>query len=384
MDFEFATAARILFGNGKRKELPALAKNFGRRALIVTGSRPDPALLLAANLEPAEVSAVVFSVRGEPSVAQVIEGAARARNEQCDMVLALGGGSALDAGKAIAALMTNPGDLTDYLEVIGHGQPITRPAAPCITIPTTAGTGAEVTRNAVLTSPEHRFKVSLRSPLMLPRVALVDPELTLGLPRHLTASTGLDALTQLIEPYVSHRANPLADGFCREGLRRVARSLRTAYNDGGNRPAREDMALAGLLSGLSLANAALGAVHGFAAPLGGMYSAPHGELCAAVLPHAMAVNIRALRQRQPGGEGLHRFAEVAQVLTARRDAQPEDGVAWVRELCAEMAIRPLAAHGVREADFGELIDKASKASSMKGNPLPLTAEELRDVLEGAM
>ena len=219
-------------------------------------------------------------------------GAARrpGAEERCDTVIGFGGGAALDAAKAIAILMTNPGDVTDYLEIIGRGKTLTEPPVPCIAIPTTAGTGSEVTRNSVIASREERVKVSLRSPLMLPKVVVVDPELTYDLPPAITASTGVDALTQLIEPFVCSRANPLTDGLCQEGIERVARSLRRAFESAGrgeapaDAAAREDMAVASLFGGLALANAGLGAVHGLAAPLGGMIGAPHGAVCAALLP----------------------------------------------------------------------------------------------------
>ncbi len=217
MQFAFATATRILFGEGMLAEAAPAARAMGRRALVVTG---------ASQRHSIAMDAVPFAVPGEPSLARVREGTALAREAGCDVVIAMGGGSAIDAGKAIAALMTNPGDPLDYLEVIGRGRPLERPAAPFIAIPTTAGTGSEVTMNAVLASAEHRVKASLRSPRMLPRLAIVDPELTLDLPRAVTASTGLDALTQLIEPYVSVRANALTDLYCVEGIRRVAAALR--------------------------------------------------------------------------------------------------------------------------------------------------------------
>jgi len=268
--------------------------------------------------------------------------------------------------------------------VVGRALPLTNPAAPCIAIPTTAGTGAEVTRNAVLASPAHQVKVSLRSPLMLPRLALVDPELTLDLPAGLTASTGLDALTQLIEPYVSIRANPLSDGFCTEGIRRVSRALRPAFHDGANAAAREDMALASLLGGLALANAGLGAVHGFAAPIGGMFSAPHGAVCAALLPHVMEANLLAARQRAAKGDTPGRYALIAQLLTGEATATAEDGVRWVRSLVAELGIPPLRTYGVTSGLVPALVAKAAQASSMKANPLPLTPEELTAILRAAL
>jgi alcohol dehydrogenase class IV len=253
-----------------------------------------------------------------------------------------------------------------------------------IAVPTTAGTGSEVTRNAVLASPEHRVKASLRSPGMLPRLAVVDPELTLGLPRAITASSGLDALTQLIEPYVSLRANRMTDLFCLDGMRRAARALPRVWEHSEDLAARTDMAWASLLGGLALANAGLGAVHGFAAPLGGMFPAPHGAACAAVLPFAMEVNIRALRQRAPTGDALRRYAEVARILTDSPHAAPEDGFGWVARLAAALEIPPLRAYGVEESAIPALVDGAARAGSMKGNPVALTREELREIIARAI
>ncbi len=246
-----------MFGVGSRGIVAGAAQSLGRRALLVAGSRTHG------------FEGVRFVVRGEPKVDTVRTGVALARAEGCDLVIAAGGGSVIDTGKAIAALLTNPGDALDYLEIVGRGQALGIPSAPCIAVPTTAGTGSEVTRNAVLSSPEHGVKASLRSPSMLPRLAVVDPELTLDLPPEITATTGLDALTQLIEPFVSIKANPLTDLYCQEGLRRATRSLRRACDQGNDVEARGDMSLASLLGGMALANAGLGAVHGFAAAIGG-------------------------------------------------------------------------------------------------------------------
>ena len=413
MRFEFATATRIIFGPGTLREVGLLAAQMGSRALVVTGrtalrqalrqaqdttqDKPARAAPLLDGLTTQGIDYVTFSVTSEPTTGVARLGAYRAREENCDMVIGFGGGSVLDTGKAIAALLTNGGDPLDYLEVIGGGQPLTRPAAPYVAIPTTAGTGAEVTRNAVLASPAHRIKVSLRSPLMLPRLALVDPELTYSLPPAITASTGLDALTQVMEPYVSNRANPLTDAWCREGMRRIARSLRRAYACGehvlegpgrtkqrDDAAAREDMALASLFGGLALANAKLGAVHGFAGPVGGMFSAPHGAVCASLLPHAMAVNVRALQERLPGSEALHRYDEIARILTGNAGAIADDGVVWVQELCRALQIPPLASYGVTPEDLPALIEKASVASSMQGNPIRLTPDEMWEILTRAL
>jgi alcohol dehydrogenase class IV len=382
--FDFATSTRILFGPGVVREVMPAAKQMGRRALLLMGRSPERAGFLIEELKTGGIGCVCWATRGEPSVSLVRQGVELARREQCDLVIAFGGGSAIDAGKAVAALLTNGGELTDYLEVIGKGQPLQNPSVPFVAVPTTAGTGSEVTRNAVLASAEHRVKVSLRSPLMLARLAVVDPELTLELPPALTASTGLDALTQLIEPYVSSRANPLTDGFCLEGLRRVSRALRRAYQCGSDRAAREFMSLASLLGGLALANAGLGVVHGFAAPVGGMFDAPHGAICAALLPHGMAVNIRASRARAPEGETLRRYETVARLLTGKPDALAEEGVEWVSQLCHELQIPPLSSYGIQQGDVPTLVEKASQASSTKGNPITLNMDELGEVLTRAM
>jgi alcohol dehydrogenase class IV len=383
MRFEFATATRIVFGSGSLLEVGDIAAGLGRRALVVIGSNSLRAAALFGYLSQAGVSYTTFNVVGEPTTHIAHEGSLLAQRESCDMVIGLGGGSVIDAGKAIAALVRNPGDPLDYLEVIGRGQALSQPPVPYIAIPTTAGTGAEVTRNAVLGSPEHRVKVSLRSPLMLPRVALIDPELTHSMPPHVTASTGLDALTQVLEPYVSYLATPITDAFCLDGLHRVARSLRKAYTNGDDIYAREDMALVSLYGGLALANAKLGAVHGFAGPFGGMFDAPHGAVCAALLPHVMAANVRVLQQRQPKSEALIRYDEIAQILTGSVDAFAEDGVEWVTELTTYLQIPSLGAFGLTVDDFPELITKAAKSSSMKGNPIQLQPAELEGILTNA-
>lgn len=383
MPFEFATANRIVFGAGTFSQAGAIARSLGRRALVVTGKSPARAEPLREQLKAAGLAAEVFCIAGEPTTEAVRAGTERARAAESDCVIAFGGGSAMDAAKAIAGLLTNGGELGDYLEVIGHARPLTQPAAPLLAVPTTAGTGAEVTRNAVLASPEHRVKASLRSPHLLPRVALVDAELTLNLPPALTASTGMDALTQLIEPYVCLRANPMTDALCVEGIRRAARSLRRAFDHGADAAAREDMALASLFGGLALANAGLGAVHGFAAPIGGMFPAPHGAVCAALLPGVMAANIRALRERAPAGPALQRYEEIARLLTGRPQATAEDGVKWTSELGQALAIPRLRMWGMEEGDVPAVVAKAMQASSMKANPVPLSEADLRAVLAAA-
>lgn len=382
--FEFATASRIIFAAGAIGQAGPLAKEFGSHALAVTGRDLTRSKPLLDALRKLEVGVVSFAVDGEPDLEVVRRGVALARRERCDLVMGFGGGSALDAGKAIAAMLTNNGDVLNYLEVIGGGKALSRSPAPFLAIPTTAGTGSEVTRNAVLASPEHRLKVSLRSPLMLPKVALVDPELTWDLPPALTASTGLDALTQLIEPYVSGRANPMTDGLCVEGIARVARSLRAAFANGRNPAAREDMAVASLFGGLALANAGLGAVHGLAGVIGGMFGPPHGAICAALLPHVMAANLAAMRSRDSTNPALPRYDEVARLLTGRSNALADDGVEWAGRLVCDLKISKLGAHGLMPQHAGDLVEKSKNASSMKANPIILTPEELTAVLAHAI
>jgi alcohol dehydrogenase class IV len=384
MRFEFATATRILFGSGVMSEAAPAAKALGRQALVITGKDAGRAAPLVEGLRAHGIATEAFGVTGEPTVELVRAGVERAREAGCDLVIGLGGGSVLDAGKAIAALLTNAGDPLDYLEVVGKGQALTRPSAPYIAIPTTAGTGAEVTRNAVLVSPEHKVKASLRSPFMYPRLAMVDPELTRTLPPDVTASTGLDALTQLVEPFVSAGANPITDAFCREGIGRAARSLRRACENGRDAAAREDMALASLLGGLALANARLGAVHGCAAVLGGRHLAPHGAVCARLLPFVMAMNVAALAARGGDAPAIPRYEEVARILTGRADASIADGIRWIHALCVELDISPLGRYGVTSADIPDIVAEAQRASSTKGNPIVLTDVELADVLRHAL
>ncbi|GAK51321.1 alcohol dehydrogenase [Candidatus Moduliflexus flocculans] len=382
--FEFATATQIIFGAGALKQVGTLAASFGNRALIMTGHTPGRAAVLLKMLDAAHVAYRVATISEEPTVETVQRGLEIARNSQCDFVIGFGGGSAIDAGKAIAALLTNGGDPLDYLEVIGKGRTISTPSAPYLAIPTTAGPGTEVTRNAVLKSVEHKVKVSMRSPLMLPRLALIDPELTYTLPPSVTASTGLDALTQVIEPFVSNAPNPLTDAICREGMTRAARSLLQAYRRGDDSQAREDMAIASLCGGLALANARLGAVHGFAGPAGGMFPAPHGAVCARLLPVVMAANVRALQERAPENPALRRYDEVARILTGKPSATSRDGVAWIQELCQALAVPALSAHGMTAADIPTVAEKAAQASSMKGNPILLTMAEIQEILRQAL
>ncbi|HTK54857.1 MAG TPA: iron-containing alcohol dehydrogenase [Gemmatimonadaceae bacterium] len=383
MSFEFAAPTRIIFGEGRLADVPKIVSTMGARVLVVEGrsGRAEP---LVRQLSDAGLATATIRVASEPTISLVEAGLARARVEQCDVVVALGGGSVIDAGKAISALLTNDAPVRDYLEVIGKARPLTNRAAPFIAIPTTAGTGAEVTRNAVLMAEEEQVKVSLRSPLMLPVVALIDPALTYSLPSSVTASTGLDALTQCIEPLVSPHANPLTDAVAREGIRRASTALRRAFHDGGDRDARRDMAVASLCGGLALANAKLGAVHGFASPLCGMFPIPHGVVCARLLPLVTEINVRTLRARSPNAEAVARYDEVARIVTGDASARAEDAVVWLRELVTALSVPGFATYGVGDEDIPRVVAAARQASSMQGNPIVLTDAELHETLGAAI
>jgi alcohol dehydrogenase class IV len=299
------------------------------------------------------------------------------------VIVGLGGGSALDAAKAVGILSTHPGDVLDYLEVIGAGRAFEHPGLPVVAIPTTAGTGTEVTRNAVLASPGHGVKVSLRSPYFLPRLAIVDPGLSASMPPDLTARVGCDALTQLIEPFVSTRSNPLTDAVCREGLRLAATALPRAFHDGTDSAARQSMAAAALLSGMALANAGLGVIHGLAGPIGGMVPAPHGSVCAALLPIGMEVNLRALQQRTPGSAVLQRFDELGPLLTGQPESNADDAVRWAEALVAELSIPRLSSFGLTSEMTPTVVQRARVASSTRSNPIELTDDELTEIIERA-
>jgi alcohol dehydrogenase class IV len=379
--FEFATAGRIVAGPGRAQELPGVLAGLGSRVLVVTGADPARHGGLLARLG---LAAAVFPVAAEPTVELARAAVAAARQHGADVIAAIGGGSVIDTGKAVAILLGNGGDPLDYLEVVGSGRDITQPAVPCVAVPTTAGTGAEVTANAVLAVPSHRVKASLRSPLMIPRVALVDPLLTVSCPPSVTAASGLDALTQCLEPFVSIRATPLTDGLAREGLRRAGTGLRAACADGGDLEARADMALCSLLGGIALANAKLGAVHGLAGVIGGTADVPHGMACAALLAPVIEANVRAARSSPSGVDVLKRYTEAARLLTGHPAASIEDGLTWIRETLTVLRVPGLATFGLGPQQADDIAAKALASSSMKGNPVGLSHADLKAILLQAL
>ena len=381
MRFEFATAGRIMAGAGRVAELPGVLAGLGSRVLVCTGANPARHAGLLAGLG---LPTALLEVAAEPTVELARAGVAAAREHGADVVAAIGGGSVIDAGKAVAMLLGNGGDPLDYLEVIGSGRAITQPALPCVAVPTTAGTGAEVTANAVLASPEHRLKASLRSTRMIPRVALVDPQLTVSCPPPVTAASGLDALTQCLEPLVSPRASPLTDALASEGLRRAAAGLRAAYANGQDLAARADMATCALLGGMALANAKLGAVHGLAGVIGGTAEVPHGIACATLLAPVIDVNVQALRSGPSGHPALDRYAHAARLLTGEPAASVQDGLAWIRQTLTVLAVPGLATFGIRPQHADEIAAKALTSSSMQGNPVALSHGDLTAILLRAL
>jgi alcohol dehydrogenase class IV len=381
--FELVTAPRIVFGAGSLAKLETIAGSLGGRALLVLGGASADRSGLRARLERSLPVAAVARCAHEPTVADVDDAVEAARAASCDLVVAAGGGSVLDCGKAAAGLLANGGSLVEYLEGVGTGRELTRPATPLVAVPTTAGTGSEVTKNAVVSGPG--FKKSMRSPLLVPRVALVDPELTRGVPREVAAACGMDALTQLIEPCLSRGANPISDGIALQGIAAAGRSLSRAVLDPDDE-AREGMALASLLGGICLANAGLGAVHGIAASLGALFPIPHGVACAAILPQTVRANLRAAQD--PDGERLRvRFAQVSEALCGRRfvdrTSAIDAGLSTLQTLQRELAIPGLARLGVGEADLPRIV-LGSRGSSMRYNPVELSDDELSAILRASL
>ena len=385
MKFEFFMPGRIIVERGGVARLGEFAAPLGKKVLVVHNG---PALLGRVGEALGSIPCEVYRQKGEPTVESVSEALAMARGSGCEVLIGIGGGSAVDTAKATAALLGNGGEPLDYMEVVGRGKKIRRPSYPWIAVPTTAGTGAEATRNAVVGYHAKQFKASIRSELMLPRLALLDAELAVGVPKHVTAASGADALCQVIESYTSVNANPMTDGLAQEGIARAGRSLRRAYDNGSDVDAREDMAIAALLSGIALTNAGLGAVHGFAAPLGGSFTVPHGVVCAALLPHVIRMNVKALRERQPQSAVLGRYATVGRTLTGRRELADERAVdaavEFIQELAAYMQIPRLREFGITEAAVTPMVELAKRSSSMRYNPVVLTDEELATALLAAL
>ena len=422
MNFTFFSPVKIIFGPKTADTLPNVIAKMAmeppsgdaateydpsplsgnrkfRKALVVTGSSSRRVENVIKALHTSHIAYEILCQKGEPTVEGLIPNVNKARSAHVDLVIAQGGGSVLDTGKALAALVPNKDPIMHYLEVIGDGAPLTERPLPMIAIPTTAGTGSEATKNAVLASLKHQVKVSLRSDFMYPDVAVIDPLLTTTMPREITASTGMDALTQLIESFTSRFATPMTDALCRDGIMRVARSFKKTLEAPENIPARSDMALAGLYSGITLSNAKLGAVHGIAGPMGGMVHAPHGAICARLLGPVMRENMERLsgtrlstnlahgegerktgQQSKLAEEIMEKYREITQILTGDPDAPWQDGVHWIDELVSRICIPTLSEMGLKREQIAVLAEKARQASSMKGNPVTLTLDQIKNLL----
>jgi len=380
-DFDYYLPTRIIFGKGSIRKCVMFARELGNNALVVTGSGKVSIDGLRTLLREEGINWTEYRVGGEPRVDIILDGIRIAKDAKSDHVICLGGGSVMDAGKAIAAMMTNPGYLMDYLEVVGKGKSVDIQGLPVITIPTTAGTGSEVTRNSVISVPERKIKVSMRGKGMPAKIALIDPELTYSLPPEIIATTGMDALTQVIEAYMSNSANPISDAYALEGIRRGAESMLKAFENGKDEDARANMSMTALFSGIALSHAGLGAVHGFAGVIGGMIDAPHGAICACLLPAVLSANFETISKGENNNDALLRFKRFSQIVTGESSPTPQKGIEWVRDLSKKLKIKGLSYLGVKKSDFKFIVPKAVLSSSMKKNPLVLGEDVLLKILE---
>jgi alcohol dehydrogenase class IV len=382
-NFRFSTSPNIIFGVGKISELKNVILAYDKKIIIVTAPIMNNISKVFDIIEKANKEWITTIVEHEPTTETINNVVRSARKFETQLVIAIGGGSVIDTGKAVSALLTNPGKLIDYLEVVGKGLPLQNRSVPLIAIPTTAGTGSEVTRNAVIEIPEKKIKVSLRGLFIQSEVALVDPEFTLSVPPRVTAYSGMDAFIQVIESYVSTKANIMTDIFCRDGIKTAATSLLEVYSYGDDLSARIKMSWVSLLGGICLANSGLGAVHGFAGPIGGMFHIPHGAICASLLPAVMGVNITALQQRDPQSNSLKKYKEIFQLVTGKPNTRIEDGLNWFRELYTKLQIPSLRELDITKNNFSDIIRQSKIASSMQVNPIVLNDEELNTILENA-
>ncbi|OCX64616.1 alcohol dehydrogenase [Thioclava sp. SK-1] len=374
--FDFLTATKIAFGRGQIAAASAQIAAMGHRVLFVHGQNPERSEEIRAQLQHLGCDVLAHPVAGEPTLADIEAGLRIAGDRQ--VVVAMGGGAVIDAGKALAAMIPAPRPLMDHLEVVGKGLPLDRDPLPFVAIPTTAGTGAEVTRNAVIGVPEHQRKVSLRDPRMLPRLAVVDPSLTDGCPRHITLASGLDAITQVIEPYLSTKANPFTDALCRDAIPRGLAAIKSLMQ-ADTPDARDEMAWVSLCGGITLANSGLGAVHGLAGPLGGSTGATHGAICGALLPHILRLN-------QQKGANTARCDQIAAWIAAEFAPQAAD----MNTACDALAdwawdagLPGLDTQGISAQAMQQAAAAAAQSSSMKANPVPLTQADLMSAMQAA-
>jgi alcohol dehydrogenase len=387
--FSIARLPRIEFGPGSIGKLPALAACYGKRLLLVTGARSLKASkawhALEQEFRDAGLEWETLAVSGEPSPEMVDAAVTKYGGSNIDLVVGIGGGSVLDAAKAVTGLLRVGDSVMEYLEGVGSDKPYQGPAVPFIAVPTTAGTGSEATRNAVLSiTGKQGFKKSFRDEQLVPAWAILDPELLASCPAPLIAADGMDALTQLLESYVSTRANPMTDALALSGLQAARDSLLPWYQGTGDQAqARCGMAYAALMSGITLAQTGLGSVHGLASPLGAFFPIPHGVVCGTLVAAATRVNIDAMLSREPDNPALGKYARVAELLCRRHFPTQEQ--AWEELLVLlddwieTMTLPPLDGYGITPADFGHIIAH-SRGSSMKTNPIVLSDDEIESIL----
>ena len=391
--FSISGLPKIVFGDGVIGQLPQLAAEFGSRALIVTGAKsfvqsPQwPALL--GGLKAIGISFEHAVVDNEPSPALADSLAAQFRHANIDVVIAIGGGSVLDAAKAVAGLLRIQNSVMDYLEGVGPELPYQGPEVPLIAVPTTAGTGSEATKNAVLSQHgADGFKKSFRHEKLVPKYAVVDPELLASCPRELLAANGMDAFTQLLESYVSTRANPITDALALSGIRAVRDSLVPWYmGEGDMAQHRANMAYGAMLSGITLAQVGLGSVHGLAAPLGAFFPMPHGVVCGTLVAECTQANIRLLQARPPDSDALWRYAHVGKVLADDMKLSQQDGldtlVQVLQKWTQRLKLPRLSSFGMEVADIPRVVANC-RGSSMKTNPIVLTDAEVAEILKARL
>lgn len=388
--FSVARLPEIRFGAGRVKEVAEVVATFGHTALLVTGGRSFASTPqwtdLVAKMEACGVAWQTMQVTQEPSPQLVDEAVARYRNAGIQVVVGIGGGSVLDAAKAIAGLLIPANSVMDHLEGVGRGLPYQGPSVPLVAVPTTAGTGSEATKNAVLSvQGTEGFKKSFRHDLLVPRVAIVDPELLASCPKNLIAANGMDAFTQLLESYVSVNASPVTDALALSGLEAFRDGFWTAWESGHSQQATgfSGIAYASLMSGIVLAQAGLGSVHGLASPLGAYFPMPHGVVCGTLVAEATAVNITALRAREPHAVALRKYADVARLLTGMREAVDNEAcdalVVLLRSWCQRLQLPRLSEFGMVREHVDMVVDN-SGGGSMRTNPIVLEHAELAQVL----
>ncbi|NOH83948.1 iron-containing alcohol dehydrogenase [Vibrio sp. 03-59-1] len=376
--FQFMTSTRIIFGEGALQSSLSILNQFGYSVLLVTGQDPERSSPIIQYLKNQSMRYQHVAINGEPNITMVEETAVSGRKFHPDMVVAIGGGSVIDMGKALAAVIPNQGDVYDYVEVVGRNVPLKTKPIPLIAIPTTASSGSEVTKNAVLKSGQDRVKVSLRSPDMLADVAIVDPTLTYGTDAYTSGRGAMDAFTHLMEAYVCGDPNPLTDMVCEEGLRRLSPSIIAACKQDDHK-ARADLSFAAMLGGMAITNAKLGAAHGLASALGGKLNAPHSVISGRLAPFVMSENIN---EAKAAGRSdiLNRYKRIAQIVTGRTNAHIEDSVLWVQMVLDKLALPHLSEFGVCSTSFEQVAQDALQSVAIKGNPLPLNEERLIHIL----